>query len=930
MQSLENSSIPTSKRLGVSLNVDTGYNGKRFDTSPPRTPAAQDPHWNKTNITTPNRALNPQRQTFLDDITPIDPASNKDNDVTRGNRSRDSHDLSLSPRQVTRDSLVDHMLLSLDQFSFGQEGAGVDTQPTVEEEQLYSTFGDEESYQTTSNFAPRNGRIAHTYSYSSDYDQADDASRYSGPSRGRRSNSSSNFQSGLGRINSLRNEGAAAGFVSNRAPASIPPRGIHSRSGKGSKGSSANSFDLGYAQVTSNQRWAHGLAGRSSSFDYGKDHQGAMTSQLPAMSTQQSPTFDYEYDAAPTPTIPGGPRRFRPTSPVMIPQALDHPSPNDSVPPEPQRLERKRSTKSNKSAYAGKGTANPSGGGRVDYGLHDSTRELPPMPAFMKEPAPGPLVGYAVGYVKGKETPTQTPSTPQQSKDRPNFFRRVFGGSSRNNTVTPNTLDPPRSHGSTTSTETTNHPSSRTHHIANQMKSHSLPPPREPPPTPKETAPVLSKKPSSFFRRRKKSVAEPDPMPVTLSTPPILLQNEPDGRTGTSPVSSLRKVMNPYLRTPAWSPNDPAHQLSIDRQMNDSPELQRSVRGFSPDYEPDKNATIRAVRSNPQGTLSTAPSSSSSAKRPFLGVGPSGIDGTFLNDASDDGRSNASQSGFFTKEVPETEHAPVKAPSPVVQASTAASVKRDMALVAEYERTYSKNSSALRSDLGAPSPIMESPRSHTIPGELSPQFATANSTKDADWVILTPTKSNQPSEKEDRERDRVWLEPSSDEEDVNPVGSKLTLPSPTVRSSDSTDAPYLSATSLPVVQIEGENGGAPPTPELFSAAEAIRLLDDTAPTPDDCEKAKKIYDGNEDFIQKERAAAWMGDEGVVRSRTLIAYMKLYEFSNLNILAALRILCSKLVLKGESQQVDRILDAFAQRWCQCNPTHGFKVTGRALC
>jgi hypothetical protein len=197
-------------------------------------------------------------------------------------------------------------------------------------------------------------------------------------------------------------------------------------------------------------------------------------------------------------------------------------------------------------------------------------------------------------------------------------------------------------------------------------------------------------------------------------------------------------------------------------------------------------------------------------------------------------------------------------------------------------------------------------------------------------VILTPTKSNQPSEKEDRERDRVWLEPSSDEEDVNPVGSKLTLPSPTVRSSDSTDTPYLSATSLPVVQIEGENGGAPPTPELFSAAEAIRLLDDTAPTPDDCEKAKKIYDGNEDFIQKERAAAWMGDEGVVRSRTLIAYMKLYEFSNLNILAALRILCSKLVLKGESQQVDRILDAFAQRWCQCNPTHGFKVTGRALC
>ncbi|EHL02782.1 putative PH and SEC7 domain-containing protein C11E3.11c [Glarea lozoyensis 74030] len=52
----------------------------------------------------------------------------------------------------------------------------------------------------------------------------------------------------------------------------------------------------------------------------------------------------------------------------------------------------------------------------------------------------------------------------------------------------------------------------------------------------------------------------------------------------------------------------------------------------------------------------------------------------------------------------------------------------------------------------------------------------------------------------------------------------------------------------------------------------------------------------------------MGEEGVVRARTLIAYMEL-----------------KLVLKAESQQVDRILDAFAQRWCQCNPKHGFKVT-----
>jgi len=223
MQSYENVSMPAAKRPGLSLNVDTSYKGKRVETSPPRTPAAKDTH---LNIPASNKALNSQRQTFLDDITPIDPVSNKENDATQGN-SRDSHDLSLSPRQVTRDSLVDHMLLSLDQFSFGQDGDGFGRQPTVDEEQLYSTFGDEESYHPNSNFAPRGNRVGHTYSYSSDYDQADDASRYSGPSRGRRSNSGSNFQSGLGRINSLRNEGATATSPSNRGPATNSPRGIH-------------------------------------------------------------------------------------------------------------------------------------------------------------------------------------------------------------------------------------------------------------------------------------------------------------------------------------------------------------------------------------------------------------------------------------------------------------------------------------------------------------------------------------------------------------------------------------------------------------------------------------------------------------------------------------------------------------------------------
>lgn len=201
--------------------------------------------------------------------------------------------------------------------------------------------------------------------------------------------------------------------------------------------------------------------------------------------------------------------------------------------------------------------------------------------------------------------------------------------------------------------------------------------------------------------------------------------------------------------------------------------------------------------------------------------------------------------------------------------------------------------------------------------------------------MLTPTKL--PGQDESKES-RVWLEASSSEEDV--AGSKLVLPSKSTHQngsimSGSTDTIYKSATSLPTLQVEGKDeldSSPPQQRRLLSAAEAINFLDDEAPAKDlvpsesDREKAQKIYDGNEDFVRKDKAAAWLGEDNPVRQRTLVAYMELYNFSNLNILAALRLMCGRLVLKAESQQVDRILVNFAKRWCHCNPNHGFKGIG----
>ena len=97
---------------------------------------------------------------------------------------------------------------------------------------------------------------------------------------------------------------------------------------------------------------------------------------------------------------------------------------------------------------------------------------------------------------------------------------------------------------------------------------------------------------------------------------------------------------------------------------------------------------------------------------------------------------------------------------------------------------------------------------------------------------------------------------------------------------------------------------------------------DLIAVPDDWDRAQLIYDGKALMIAKDQLAGWLGDNDQLSARTLTIYMKLFNFSALNILAALRVLCSKLILRGETQQVDRILSAFSERWGECNSQHGF--------
>lgn len=891
----------------------------------------------------------PPRQTFLDtfssfdmsketDLSPsssdrFDPFAHFDSPRHRRNSRtpppsqgavRDSHDLSLSPRNVTRDSLLGNMLLSLDQFSMGQvncaESSGETRAMSGFAEPAYYSYEDGGGARggapskTMTSVTSRPSRAgvdgrAHVYSYSSDYETADDSNRpANNASQRRRSNSSSaaGFHSTLGKLDSMRekpNQRAARGTAGQRV--------LHSRGGKGSKSSSASSMDgTGYASVLGSQRWAHGTAipNRSSSLELArrKDSFGTQPWHIDFANSDFNPYAaqmeDYMNDAAPTPTVPAGPRRQLSNMPSMPSFGRSAPmgeplSPVRSINLNP--VERKRSNKSARS------TATRQSHHSKRFNSHERELASPPPPipgSFpiadpeLADSAPAPHIGY--GKAKEKEpvhlaTPTSAVS---QAKEKHGFFRRMFGGASKSSldqsvpttSPTDSSIHSPVLHANTMSSSTNNIASAQQTPPLNASpvqptKSTSNPPSRQ-----TNSSHGLQKKPSGFFRRRKKSIsvnAEHPPLPPVLPPmiiPPADLPPAPKRfelltpRPAPSPVTSLRKAMDPYLNTAqtAMSPSIPSpqdnHTLSsyhsAVEEINQTGDGQ--PRSFSPDYEPDPRATIRSVRSEQKIRKDKSPASE--IRRP----------GTPTRDVSKPPR--------------------------------------------DYERTSSFLHDNSDSD-GSPQWIRNK-------ASQSAMHDRSRSSDGNSRMTLAPIQTDLPlssplsnSTIRDKKLDRLTQDSMSTDTTERP--SSLQLPIEGART-DPTLKTRLSAASIPDLKIEDSDSKTPtPKPEHPLDEPDSFVVGD--PTEDDRAKAQKIFDGNEDFIPKDKAASWMGEEGPVRQRTLRAYMDLYDFTNKNIVTCLRDVCNRLVLRAETQQVDRILVTFSQRWVNCNPNHGFKSTGKFI-
>ena len=817
-------------------------------------------------------------------------------EATRAGRI--SHDLNLTDNP--RGSVVDNMLMSLN----------------PDQPKLFSPSKDHPPVSSGSEASvpPDTPQSRPLYSSSTNSDDrfhldgSPDRRRYHF-GKGRRSNSSSNFPTILPRIDSL--HAPAEGVESKRSKASGSQRTtgmnatVKGHTRRTSKGSGSSSMDYGQSNRHTMTIPQNVLGRRSASFDQGYArkglHSASSSGTHPTMPRGISQPLLYnDIEAAPMPTVPVGPRRGD-QSPAFAPS-------NFPV------MQRRNSNKSSKSLHLKKGAADslqvdgPTHTTNRFLGSRRASRQAPSTTSNMRSRNPSPTRHSSEQHPNSKPSPSIPPK--DVPRDRPGFFRRVFGSSRA------------QLPGEALSTQQQNL-QARTgpmgHSADGQATVNRLykPPAMEDlTQSPAEKLPPqIVKKPSSFFRRRKKSVSENIPTPVV---PPHLQANfgeSPIDPTQHSPTSSLRRVMNPYLDGPkAFTRTAQPTPLPKPAQNTSAPPGTGSSRqrpSTEPVYQDSTSSGDtkgeRRHREVPKPLIDT------SGTKGFLnpnGVWTKPTENSFLYDDSSESR---------TPELKENLN-----PSQESWSRAPTSI-----LTALPPRSTSKNA------MGKPSQAHKG--NFREPDVLSPRDTNASSagrsnaitSKRTEGLGLRPdnqaTKPKiQPSQAISKvDLDRMWLQPSRSDENLAKGQKEATSRTEGTEHSPGSEV-FHSATSV-VHPLRADDIQFPKSTDDEDSHEPVVDVEPALPTDEDRRQAKFIFDGDETTTPKSMAAAWLGEPGLERARVRKAYMELFTWQNLNILAALRDLCGRLYLKGESQQVDRILDAFSVHWCYSNPLHGFKAT-----
>ena len=867
---------------------------------------------------------------------------------------RHSHGLSWS--SVARDSVVDNLLQSLGNLS-GQNLPDMDNVRDDEFDREKFRIPDLPQLASFSMSRPTSRPRGHTYSssLSSGYDgygtvAADSpSSRYSQSTKGRRSNSSSNFRLPNG--------------VNSKVHPALRPTGINRTSSDtqrhvGTAGdaktasSDIGSVEDGYGSMMERNNRPN-MSGRRSLSMNQIDHIYAEPAYGSSILERGRPVpsvfskYEQDDDAAPEPAVPAGPRKKenpRATGPVYVNPASskqsnlrkvntqsDLRSANRPNPPVPQYIQEQAS----------------------DFARLNSMRGAPAM-SLTQESAPNP--SYR----------TARRDAPSPQRERPGFFKRVFGSSSRSASALSERGLSERGLSERSETQESlgyldkAAPPTRSQSNENAVQTRQSSRERAPPTQP----PMALNKKTSFFRRRKKSAADSAPVPALPPNPASNLDRHRKRQPSPS-VSSLQQVMDPYLTkdgTPvAITPNArhddssrPTTQDSIT-ENSDDPDM------FHSGYTPPPDASLgrrdplrRTLSESRKGKDSSEheesprmrikvkdrvphavePPSQQTHEQHYLGAS------SFLHDASRE-TSTATIGEHFT---PPFDHAKV---SPLTEVPP--NVAED-----EYDdqRPVSRASTGDRI-IASRSVTPFEPE--TKLRSFSDGAIISKDSNDEVRVVMSRPSEEASARPGSNKSDRLFRK-ASDEgmsgaeytEALSAIDHLRTRATSTLHSPTSAlhspamtyqTSVYHSATSLPLpsVLVDGMDLPRGSTDTGYSSSFAQQLsggpivqqhtpkaTESRSHDHEHRERARKIYEGNEDDVVRLEAAAWLGENNTLSTQTLHAYMQLFDFTNKNLLSSLRTLCSKLLLRGETQQFDRIITELSTRWCTCNPHHGFKA------
>lgn len=521
--------------------------------------------------------------------------------------------------------------------------------------------------------------------------------------------------------------------------------------------------------------------------------------------------------------------------------------------------------------------------------------------------------GSSQSYASGAPV-RERPSNPV--KERPGFFRRVFGSSKSNTSQSdlrqkPPQLPPLHVDNDQSSRQqlssTIRQPSPMNHVEQPRGSSHT------PKHIVKQPPQVLHKK-ASFFRRRRKNLAEQDVPTIDIPQQSIVENKGKLPQPNTRPApkhspssSSLRRVMDPYLAD-MQSPQSPQEQYydSLEEQPA-KPKSQQDVYEFLRTSSPRMKVQPSKVRSKlSEGTvdLSSAEAEDqpeSLSRNRNIAASTDDRDTILRDRTSVVGAPHSTQRRRNTRPQSSPDSPNIKIKGPWQKGN---------------EEHSNNNTTQHMSLSGDPPSIATATARLDVPSENEP---TTVSHED-DWMLSTPTRRDGSSSRAGSSRsNRLWLQGGDSEAAAQARSSN-------VLDSDAASKPPKSPPHRQVDRAASSPIELGPGDSVSPLSVSVQGDFFSKASADDQQRAKKIFEGDLDAMSNVRGAAILGEAGDSCHRLRATYMSFFDFSGLNILLALRDLCGRLALKGETQQVDRVLAAFSQRWCECNPNHGFKSKG----